>query len=504
MKIIKFFVSLTVLIGSMFRLFFIEDNLLRSFYLGLVVISSLATFAYIEDRSPLKVMKLSNFKKNYKSYLLGTIIAFLATFIILGILYLSGNVTQIEFNFDNLYYVFILIVVFIVQSLYEEILIRGLFLDVMRRLFGFLVAIIASSLIFAILHISNPDFTFLSFINILLYGLISATLVHKQGHLYFVSGFHFGWNFLQSLILGVISGIKIEKPLITTTLNDNLLTGGEFGFENSYLTLIILIIMLLITFNYKVKRTSFQWINKFPLAHRGYFNDENPENSLGAFKNAVNNGFAIELDVHLSKDNEVVVFHDYTLNRMCGINGKVKDYNVSELKKFRLYDTEWTIPTLKEVLKLVDGKVPLIIEIKNSKFPGLLERKVYELIKDYQGDYVVQSFNPFSMMWYVDNAPHIIRGQLSGKHDDKESGNIFTRFFLRHLLFNVFAQADYINIDINYDNWRIRHLSKKMYKIGYTARSREEYIKAMSTFDNVIFDNFTYDDDLRAKYFTKE
>ena len=85
-------------------------------------------------------------------------------------------------------------------------------------------------------------------------------------------------------------------------------------------------------------------------------------------------------------------------------------------------------PTLKEVLKLVDGKVPLIIEIKNSKFPGLLERKVYELIKDYQGDYVVQSFNLFSMMWYVDNAPHIIRGQLSGKHDDKESGNIFTRF----------------------------------------------------------------------------
>ena len=104
----------------------------------------------------------------------------------------------------------------------------------------------------------------------------------------------------------------------------------------------------------------------YDFAHRGLHNNESeaPENSMAAFRKAVANKFGIELDVQLSKDKVPVVFHDFTLKRMCGVEGKVCDYTLEELKEFRLLDTKEQIPTFQEFLEMVDGKVPLIIELK--------------------------------------------------------------------------------------------------------------------------------------------
>lgn len=507
-KIIPFVVSLLLfIVAAVFSIFGDDvktsnDVITATFYFGIVIISGITMICIMLDKNPLKVMNLHNFKKNYKYYLYGMVIAFISTLAIFGVIYLSGNIVEIKFNPSNFVTLFYLIIIFVIQSLYEEVLFRSVAFNFLLKRFGFLTAIISTALLFSLLHINNQHFSLISFINIMIFGLFAGVMVHKQKNIYFVSGFHFGWNYLQALLLGVISGISIDEPLFSTVITDNPLSGGSFGFEASYLATIAFFILLVISFNYRVKRDNFKWIIELPLAHRGYFNEVNPENSIGAFKEAVRNGFAIELDIQLSKDDEVVVFHDSTLNRLCGINAKVKDYNVSDLKTFKLSNSDWTITTLKEVLEVVDGKVPLIIEIKNNGKPGILERLTYEILSNYHGEYVVQSFNPFSMMWFVNHAPHIIRGQLSGRHDDKNSADPISRFFLRHVLFNFLAQVDFINFDIHYDNFRARYLHKRMYKIGYTARSIEEYKEAMTRFDNVIFDDFIYDEQLKANSFT--
>ena len=109
------------------------------------------------------------------------------------------------------------------------------------------------------------------------------------------------------------------------------------------------------------------------IAHRGLHNDKYPENSLGAFKRAIRKNYIIEFDVHLLKDGTAVVFHDDNLYRMCGKRKKIKDFTYDELKKIKLLDTNYTIPTLDSVLKLIEGKVPIIVELKYDVKVGLLE-----------------------------------------------------------------------------------------------------------------------------------
>ena len=106
-------------------------------------------------------------------------------------------------------------------------------------------------------------------------------------------------------------------------------------------------------------------------AHRGLHNDEIPENSLAAFEAACEAGHGIELDIQLSKDGEVMVFHDYTLIRMTGKEGKVCDYTAAELKSTSLKGTDQTIPTFAEVLDLVNGRVPILVELKGPGVAGI-------------------------------------------------------------------------------------------------------------------------------------
>lgn len=239
-------------------------------------------------------------------------------------------------------------------------------------------------------------------------------------------------------------------------------------------------------------RDDMKWLINMYVAHRGYhWHREVPENSIQSFEDAIKEGFAIELDLHITKDNKVIVFHDDTLERMTGVNKKVKDCTYDELKELRLFDTEQRIPLFSETLELVHGKVPLMVELKNKGKVGRLEAETYKLLKPYKGEYVIQSFNPYSVGWFKNNAPHIPRGQLSGSFDG-EKLSVYKKVLLSNMLLNNVSKPDFINYEINY----LHKLPAKYKKqselplLGWTARSEEKFIEAMKTCQNVVFEGF--------------
>ena len=135
------------------------------------------------------------------------------------------------------------------------------------------------------------------------------------------------------------------------------------------------------------------------IAHRGiYDNKKIVENTIPAFKKAISKGYAIELDLHLSKDNKIIVFHDDTLDRLTDKKGKVESLPLEEIKKLKLLNVA-SIPTLEEVLELVKGEVPLLIELKDSR-GFTLEKEVSKILENYKGEFAIQSFDPRTVLWF--------------------------------------------------------------------------------------------------------
>ena len=149
-----------------------------------------------------------------------------------------------------------------------------------------------------------------------------------------------------------------------------------------------------------------------PFAHRGVHNVY-PENSIPAFQRAIDMGLAIELDVHLSSDGQVVVFHDDNISRMTGANEYIKFLTYEQIKQYKLNDTDYIIPTLQDVFNLVRGKVPILIEIKTNNDMKKLVPALKQLIDEYEGKVFIQSFNPFVLRRCYKAMPNVLRGQLS-------------------------------------------------------------------------------------------
>ena len=162
----------------------------------------------------------------------------------------------------------------------------------------------------------------------------------------------------------------------------------------------------------KAKKAIFQGRN---IAHRGLFSPDQsvPENSLEAFRLAVESGYGIELDVQLSRDGQVVVFHDDTLERVCGRKARVDELDYEELKDLPLCGSEQRMPLFSEVLALVDGREPMIVELKNGRRNRELCEKTLALLTSYAGDYCIESFHPLIVAWFRFHAPKILRGQLA-------------------------------------------------------------------------------------------
>ncbi len=243
--------------------------------------------------------------------------------------------------------------------------------------------------------------------------------------------------------------------------------------------------------HFRPKSDVFETTRRF--AHRGLFDNKIvAENSLSAFKAAMKFGCGIELDVRLSKDGIPVVMHDSSLTRMCGVNRNVEDLNIDELKKLRLLDTSDCIPTLRDVLDLVDGSVPLLIEMKTDVTDVSVCPQSELLLRHYSGSYMVESFNPFALRWYKIHRPEILRGQLATSFKiSKTSNRKFTAFFAAKFLFNFLSRPDFIAFDRRFSSSVPFRICTKYFSaipVGWTVRDE----KGMHdpAFEAYIFEGF--------------
>ena len=244
------------------------------------------------------------------------------------------------------------------------------------------------------------------------------------------------------------------------------------------------------------------------IAHRGLFSNKGerpgenpiaPENSLEAFHRAVEHGYGIEMDVQLTRDGQLVVFHDATMKRMCGDARYLYKCDYEDIKDFVLKHSDQHIPLFQEVRDLVAGRVPLLIEVKPDGNPRETAKTLNRELSGYQGTYCIESFDPRAVNWYRKNRPDIARGQLSEKF--KNTGILshdVVRRLCKNLFFNFYGRPDFISYNHNHKNQRSYRLLRRLfpvYNAAWTIRSQDQLEAAKDVFSIFIFDSFIPDED---------
>jgi len=239
----------------------------------------------------------------------------------------------------------------------------------------------------------------------------------------------------------------------------------------------------------KVSKKALAPFKKHNFAHRGLHSVDKsiPENSLSAFDAAASAGYGIELDVQLSKDHQVVVFHDNTLNRVTGVDARVDSKTYDELHAISLCNTDQTVPLFSDVLDCIRGRGPLIVELKTGKHNHELCRKTLRLLKKYNGPVCIESFDPRIVMWFRFHAPRMVRGQLACPPADytPEEASRPVAFILGNCLMNFLGRPQFIAYKIGKKPLTVR-LAEKMgaMKVCWTSREWEHEKKN----DAVIFE----------------
>ena len=234
-------------------------------------------------------------------------------------------------------------------------------------------------------------------------------------------------------------------------------------------------------------------------AHRGLHDPALgvPENSMAAFRRALEHGFGAELDVHLMADGHLAVVHDSDLSRVCGKKVYIEDLSVEVLKDCPLQNTTETIPLFQDVLTLFEGGAPLVVELKAERGnAAALTDAAMALLKDWQGTYCVESFHPGVLLRLKARYPEVIRGQLSQNFlRDSEVGGLSlpVRFVLTHLLTTAFTRPDFIAYNcLDRRNVSLR-LMKKLYGVheaAWTVRDRNVMEQLEAEGVPVIFEKF--------------
>ena len=236
-----------------------------------------------------------------------------------------------------------------------------------------------------------------------------------------------------------------------------------------------------------------------PIAHRGLHDDTVPENSLAAFEKAIEAGYPIEIDVQLTKDKVPVVYHDDFLNRLTGLQKRVTKamYNVVSLLK--LDGTDEDVPTFREVLDFIDGRVPLLIEIKKNRGSHGIERIILDMLKDYKGEFAIQSFNPIAIRNVHRIDPSIYCGLLSSKLSDMKM-LFFQKAAVKNARLFFIARPDFVSFEINsFPNVRVKRFREKLHMpvIGWTIKTKEDIDRALEFCDGIIFENI---DNLKTNF----
>ncbi|MBQ3183809.1 MAG: glycerophosphodiester phosphodiesterase [Clostridia bacterium] len=238
-------------------------------------------------------------------------------------------------------------------------------------------------------------------------------------------------------------------------------------------------------------------IRKYIYAHRGLHDKKNgiPENSMAAFRIAAEKGYGIELDIHLSSDGTPVIIHDTSLRRTAGAAINITDIHDSDIKKYTLEGTDQRIPFFSEVLREIEGKVPLLIELKvdNDNYGELADTVLKEL-EGYVGIYAIQSFDPRAVRHLRKKHPHIMRGQLSGFL--RKNGDTLHRaldFGLRNLLTNFITKPHFIAYRVQDTGKASVRLCRALYKpleLNWTCRKRAHHVIAHKNGAIPIFENY--------------
>ena len=227
-------------------------------------------------------------------------------------------------------------------------------------------------------------------------------------------------------------------------------------------------------------------------AHRGlHSGDERvPENSLPAFRLAAERGYGIELDVHITKDDQIIVFHDDDLLRMCGVDAKTEDFTYAELSELRLLGTEHRIPLFAEVLEVYAGAGPMVLELKTGPRKYELCEKTCALLKDYVGDVCIESFDPRIVGWWKKNAPQYLRGQLAQPAEFYEEQSKPLALALAHSLTNFIGRPHFIAYKLGKKplGTRIAELMGAM-RFSWTSKSLGD----KKNQDGIIFEQYSPD-----------
>ena len=237
-------------------------------------------------------------------------------------------------------------------------------------------------------------------------------------------------------------------------------------------------------------------MKNFHYAHRGLHDDVLPENSMGAFKAAVEKGYGMEFDLQLTKDKKVVVHHDRSLKRVCGVEKSIGELSYDELKEIKLGNSEEVTPLFSDVLKMVDGRVPMVIEIKNYDKISEICSLMWDELKDYEGEYCIVSFHPIIVRWFKKYHPEVVRGQLMTRFTGKEENgypNAVLAWLATNLFTNCLTRPDFEAYDHRYrDNMSLK-TAKKLYKlqeVNWTVRSIDNFRDLSDEGNLCIFEDF--------------
>ena len=259
--------------------------------------------------------------------------------------------------------------------------------------------------------------------------------------------------------------------------------------------ILVLILLWLLALRCRSSHPGMAALRGWAYAHRGLHGKGVPENSMAAFRAALEGGYGIELDLHLLKDGNLAVIHDSSLKRTTGREGRIEDLITEELKNFQLEGTEETIPTFRELLDLYAGKAPLIVELKpvDGNHARLAEAAC-AMLEGYDGVYCIESFDPRCVRWLRENRPQIIRGQLSEnflKTDSKMSWPL--RFVLTYNLMNFLTCPDFVAYRFDHRSTMSNALCRKVWKaqgVSWTIRTKADFDIAVKEGWIPIFEKF--------------
>ena len=241
-----------------------------------------------------------------------------------------------------------------------------------------------------------------------------------------------------------------------------------------------------------ILKKNIEWLNDIKIAHRGLHNVNKgiPENSIIAFEKALKENIAIELDVHMLKDNTFVVFHDDNLKRCCNLDKNIKDLTIKDIKDIKLFNTDYKIPTLSDALDFIDGKVPIVIEVKTDVKAQIICPNLIKILENYKGKYTIKSFDPRMCLWLKKHAPEIIRGLLITDFKKSKKLNILKKIFISCMLFIPYYNPDFLSISLSMlKTKRVKKARKNGYLVlGWTFRYKSDYIKYAHYCDSYIYE----------------